>query len=241
MMWLALDTATERASIALGEPGAGADALEENLLGARRHAAVLLPTIQKLLRRSGTGLDDLRGIVLSDGPGSFTGLRVGAAVAKALVHARGLPLWTAPSLLARAAGVARQDALVLAVANALRGEVYAAAYRFNSSGIDIELIPSVRRPDDVVIADLQPDILVGDAPPQIVAVLEQATGERIIGLPQAYPRASRLFDLVGRRGAARQIESVSAWEPVYGRPAEAQARWETAHGRPLPDSVGSTG
>jgi tRNA threonylcarbamoyladenosine biosynthesis protein TsaB len=241
MIWLALDTATEQASVALGEPGAGADALEENLLGARRHAAVLLPTIQALLRRSRAGLDDLRGIVLSDGPGSFTGLRVGAAVAKALVHARGLPLWTAPSLLARAAGVARPDALVLAVANALRGEVYAAAYRFSSSGIDTELMPLVRRPDDLEIASLQPDIVVGDAQPEIVAALEQTTGRPIIGPPQAYPRASRLLDLVGRRGGARQIESVSAWEPVYGRPAEAQARWESAHGRPLPDSVGSTG
>jgi hypothetical protein len=34
---------------------------------------------------------------------------------------------------------------------------------------------------------------------------------------------------------------VAEWEPVYGRPAEAQARWEKAHGRPLPDSVGSPG
>jgi tRNA threonylcarbamoyladenosine biosynthesis protein TsaB len=241
MIWLALDTATEQASVAVGQPGAGADALEENMLGARRHAAVLLPSIQKLLRRAGMGLDDLRGIILSDGPGSFTGLRVGAAVAKALVQARGLPLWTAPSLLARAAGFARPDALVLAVANALRGEVYAAAYRFSSSGIDTELMPSVRRPDDPGIAGLRPDIAVGDAPPQIVAALEQATGRRIIGPPQGYPRASMLLDLVGQPGGARQIESVSVWEPVYGRPAEAQARWESAHGRPLPDSVGSTG
>jgi hypothetical protein len=34
---------------------------------------------------------------------------------------------------------------------------------------------------------------------------------------------------------------VAQWEPVYGRPAEAQARWEMVHGRPLPDSVGSPG
>src|SRR5215210_5627977 len=157
-MWLALDTASDWASVALGKPQEGRTAVEENVQGARRHAAALLPMVQSLLARAGASLDDLRGIVLSDGPGSFTGLRVGASVAKALVHARGLPLWTAPSLLVRAAGVSRQDALILAVANALRGEVYTAAYRFTAGGIRTELIPSVRRPEDIVAFGFQPDI-----------------------------------------------------------------------------------
>src|ERR1700732_2153072 len=161
LMFLALDTATERASLALGIPGA--PTVEESIGGARRHAAALLPAIQSLLRRAGASLDDLRGIALSDGPGSFTGLRVGAAVAKALVHARSLPLWTAPSLLVRAAGVARGNELVLAIASALRGEVYAAAYRFLPEGIQTELVPSVRRPDELVSSTLQPATIVGEA------------------------------------------------------------------------------
>src|SRR5215217_9516376 len=127
LMWLALDTASDWASVAVGEPGAGHRAVEENLLGARRHAAALLPMVQSILSRAGASLDGLRGIVLSDGPGSFTGLRVGASVAKALAYARLLPLWTAPSLLVRAAGLATMNRVVLAVANALRGDVYAAA------------------------------------------------------------------------------------------------------------------
>src|SRR6476646_5741021 len=94
LMWLALDTATDRASIALRHKG---DApIEESISGARRHAASLLPALQALLRRAGWTVDDLEGIALGDGPGSFTGLRVGASIAKALVDARGVPLWTAP-------------------------------------------------------------------------------------------------------------------------------------------------
>jgi tRNA threonylcarbamoyladenosine biosynthesis protein TsaB len=240
-MWLALDTATDRASVAVGRPGAGGDFWEENLTGARRHAAGLLPSIQQLMRRAGVELDALGGVVLSDGPGSFTGLRVGAAVVKALIHAREIPLWSAPSLLVRAAGVAQPDALVLAVSNALRGEVYAAAYRFRSGAIDIELSPSVRRPGDPALVGLQPDIVAGEVPPDIAHLLEQATGQRIIGPPEGSPRASRLLALVGQPGGAGRIEAVRTWEPVYGRPAEAQARWESAHGRPLPDSVGSPG
>ena len=240
-MWLALDTATDRASVALGTPGERSAVVEEHMSGARRHAAAILPLIQELLRRVGSKLEDLQGVALSDGPGSFTGLRVGASVAKALVHARRLPLWTAPSLLVRAAGVARTDALVLAVSNALRGEVYAAAYRFTADAIRTELIPSVRRPADIVAGTLRPDIVVGEAPAPAVALLEQWAGSPVIGPPDGAPQAARLLDLIGRPGGAHEIEAVTHWEPLYGRPAEAQARWETAHGRPLPDSVGSPG
>ena len=240
-MWLALDTATERASVALGTPGAHSSDLEDHVSGARRHAAAILPLIQDLLRRAGSTLDLLQGIVLSDGPGSFTGLRVGASLAKALVHARRLPLWTAPSLMVRAAGVARSDALVLAVSNALRGEVYAAAYRFTAQAIRTELIPSVRRPEDIVAGAMRPDIVVGEAPAAAVDLLQQWVGSPLIGPPDGAPHAARLLALVGRPGGAHEIEAVTHWEPLYGRPAEAQARWETAHGRPLPDSVGSPG
>ena len=238
-MLLAIETATDRASVALGLPGA--DPLEENVAGARRHAAALVPMIQTLLRRAGASLDDVTGIALSDGPGSFTGLRVGASVAKALVQARGLPLWVAPSLLVRAAGAAQADERVLAVAGALRGEVYAAVYRFLPERIHTELAPSVRRPDQLVHGGFTPAVVVGEAPADIIAVLEGWVGRLVIGPPDGSPHATRLLGLVGRAGGARRVDAVSEWEPVYGRPAEAQARWEMVHGRPLPDSVGSPG
>ena len=236
-MWLALDTATDHASLALGVPGAAPT--EEHISGARRHAASLLPALQALLGRAGGSLDDLEGIAVSDGPGSFTGLRVGATVAKALVHARKVPLWTAPSLMVRAAGVARSDGVVLAVSNALRGDVYAAAYRFFPDRIETVLMPSVRRPAELLGGGLAPRVVVGEAPPDILAALESWIGQPVIGTPEGSPRAGQLLNLVGRPGGASQVGSAQDWEPIYGRPAEAQARWEMAHGRPLPDSVGS--
>ena len=236
-MRLALETATDRASVALGTSSAGA--VTGEIGGARRHAAELLPMIDAVLREAGVRLDAVRGIVLSDGPGSFTGLRVGAAVAKALVQARGLPLWIAPSLMVRAAGAARPGATVLAVSDALRGELYAAAYRFEGGAVHTVLAPSVHRPDRLVAGALRPDILVGEAPEPAMRALEQWAGSALIAPPEGAPRARELLGLVGRPGGAARIEAVQGWEPVYGRPAEAQARWETAHGRPLPDSIGS--
>ena len=132
------------------------DAVEEGLTGARRHAAALLPMIEAVLRRRGVTLDQVSGVVVSDGPGSFTGLRVGASVAKALARSRGLPLWTAPSLVVRAAGVAGSDrSRVLAVSDALRGELYAAWSRGSTrrGGIETELGPGVWRPE--ALAELE--------------------------------------------------------------------------------------
>jgi tRNA threonylcarbamoyladenosine biosynthesis protein TsaB len=238
-MRLALETATDRASVALGTTSA--DAVVREIAGARRQAAELLPMIDAVLRQAGARLSDLRGIVLSDGPGSFTGLRVGAAVAKALVQARGLPLWIAPSLMVRAAGVARPGATVLAVADALRGELYAAVYRFDADAVRTLLQPSVHRPDDLAAAAMSPDVIVGEIAAAAEQLLTRWPGCVLIGPPAGLPHARTLLDLVGRAGGALRVEPVAAWQPVYGRPAEAQARWETAHGRPLPDSVGSRG
>lgn len=221
--------------------GAAGDAVEESLVGARRHAGALLPMAQRALARRGIGLDGVEALALSDGPGSFTGLRVGAAVAKALVQARGLPLWVAPSLMVRAAGVASDDgALVLAVTDALRGEVYAGAFRFEPGRVAVELAPAVRRPGDLAGLLPAPALLVGDLPDPVATAIEGWAGRRLVRSPDGAARARSLLDLVGRTGGARRLTEVTSWEPDYGRPAEAQARWETAHGRPLPDPAGGS-
>ena len=235
-MWLALETATDRASVAVGRTAD--DAVEESLTGARRHAAALLPMVEAALRRRGVRLDDVTGLVVSDGPGSFTGPRVGATAAKALARARGLPLRSAPSLMARAAGAARDSALVLAVSDALRGEVYAGAFRFPGGRTVTELAPGVWRPAALADLGLAPDVLVGDVPLAAREALERSTGRRMIASPDGAPRATALIALAAMEGGAREVPDPGEWEPVYGRPAEAQARWEIAHGRPLPDPAG---
>ena len=238
-MRLAIDTATDRASVAARDTGG--PVVERALVGSRRHAAGLLPLIVEVLAAIGGGLEQVTALAVSDGPGSFTGLRVGATVAKALVQARGLPLWTATSLMVRARGVARGGSTVLAVSNALRGELYAAAYRFDGTAVRAVLPASVYRPDDLVTRLAPPDLMVGEAPRAAAETLEAWSAVRLIEPPEGAPHARALLELMDMSGGAVRIVSVRDWAPSYGRPAEAQARWETAHGRPLPDSVGSPG
>lgn len=218
-MWLALDTATDRASVALGGPGLAP--VTGGVVGARRHAAELLPTIERCLAEAGISYAGIEGIVLADGPGSFTGLRVGASVAKALCRARPVPLWVAPSLLVCAAA-GPPDAVVLAVSNALRGDLFAAAYHCTPAAVAEVLAPSVLRPDAVLARVPAPGAIVGPA---------AAT----LGGTPTWPDARVLLDLVGRAGALAHVADPARWEPAYGRPAEAQAQWEAKHGRPLAD------
>ena len=239
MSWLALDTATDRASVALGT--AAADALEETVAGARRHASALLPLVDRLFERAGLSLDDVRGILLSDGPGSFTGLRVGVSVAKALARARRLEVRVAPSLMVRAAAHARPGEITLAVADALRGDLYAAAFRFAADRVETLVPPSVWRPDRLVAETPRPDRIVGDGPAGVLARFADWARLGVVSGAEGLPRAAFLLELRHRDGATRPIASLDLWEPEYGRPAEAQARWELAHGRPLPDSARSAG
>jgi tRNA threonylcarbamoyladenosine biosynthesis protein TsaB len=211
------------------------------LHGSRRHAGALLPLVERLLRRAGSVLCDIDGVLVSDGPGSFTGLRVGASVAKALAHARGVSVATAPSLMVRAARYASRGATVLAVADALRGDIYAAVYHFVPGRVETVLPASVRKPEALAAVAPRPDVIVGDAPAGAIGTLEAWSGRTVAGPPDAWPRAALLFDLARWEGGAAAIADVERWEPDYGRPAEAQARWEQAHGRPLPDSARDTG
>jgi tRNA threonylcarbamoyladenosine biosynthesis protein TsaB len=93
--WVGIETSGNHASVALG--AAGGEVLEEVITGVRQHAREVVPAMARLLNRAGSGPEDVRGIVISDGPGSFTGLRIGATVAKALAHVYHLPLRTASS------------------------------------------------------------------------------------------------------------------------------------------------
>src|SRR2546429_317008 len=103
-MWLALDTATEIASVAAGRPPVAQSGA--HMQGARRHAAEIIRLVDFALSRLSIRPADLEGLVVGDGPGSFTGLRIGWAAAKGLAHEAGLRLPAIPSLLAAPARAA---------------------------------------------------------------------------------------------------------------------------------------
>jgi tRNA threonylcarbamoyladenosine biosynthesis protein TsaB len=232
---LGIETATDRLSVAMSRPDA--PVIERHLDGARRHAAALLPMVAALLEEAGLPLASLRALAIADGPGSFTGLRVGAAAVKALARTNpDMTIWTASSLMVRAAGVAApRGARILVVTSALRGDLYAACYRLDLPGtVETLLPPGLATPES--LHGLAPDLLVADAPEKIVERLASQVEVPSVRGSASLPSAAAMLTLVGPTGGAAPIMALDNWEPIYGRPAEAQVKWEAVHGRALPDS-----
>jgi tRNA threonylcarbamoyladenosine biosynthesis protein TsaB len=228
--WLAIDTATDIASVAIR---AGENTVARSIRGARQHAAQIIPLIEQVLTAASLPLDQVAGIVVGDGPGSFTGLRIGWAVAKGLMH-DGRPLIAIPSLLAaaRSAGVET----VAACYDALRGQVFGAVYAFAGDRVQALVAPQVCTIAELAAATpRQPLLAVGDGAERYREAVREWTGRAPISLETLPPVAGALLDLLDYDGARRALEDPSVAEPVYGRPAEAQVKWEKSHGRPLPN------
>lgn len=235
MITLALDCATDRCTVAAGD---GVRVEAEFVDGARSHAGLVLSLVDQVLDRLGATPADIGRLITGDGPGSFTGLRVATAVAKALVWRRELEWRVTPSLLVRATAHAGTGAsTVMALSDALRGQVYAGAWRFEGEHIS----PIGPSPRAMLPAELrrfgQAEIVVGSVPDGLVAAVEEATGRTVIRGPAALPDARVMLGLADRPGGSSLVEDAGRWEPEYGRPAEAQVVWERTHGRPLDPSA----
>lgn len=129
MKLLAIDTASAQCSVALG---LGTRVLVRDVATAREHAQRVLPMVQALLAEAGTSLRALDGIAFGRGPGSFTGVRIAAAVTQGLALGADLPVLPVSDLRALAAqavrlateGGSQAPQHALACMDARMGEVY---------------------------------------------------------------------------------------------------------------------
>ena len=219
MITLVIDASTYDGDVAV---------LDEDRLLAERRTVMrdalherLMPAVADALDAAGVEIARLGRIVCGAGPGSFTSLRIAASIAKGVAMATDTPLFTVSSLALIAGGTDLAPGRYLAALDALRGEFYVALYEIDGSRVINEVEPA-----RLIAAD-QLEALASSVGASML------TPSDVAGAVRAGPRAravARLRHLVERGGPV----DVSAWEPSYGRLAEAQVRWEAAHGIPLP-------
>lgn len=99
----------------------------------KTHSETLLPMLDEIVKMTGISLSELSAIAVSGGPGSFTGLRIGAASAKGLGLSLDLPLIHVPTLDAMALNIYSSDALIVPIMDARRNQVYTGIYKNNGS------------------------------------------------------------------------------------------------------------
>lgn len=223
---LALETSGRSASVALAR---GAELIEMCALGTQpqRHAAALLPTVDALLTRSGVAPRHLGGVAFSQGPGSFTGLRVAATFVRMLHLATGVPALAVPTLAALATRVvgAAPGTGILALMDARRDQCFAALYE---SGVDGTLRPrgAAELVDPLGLVGLLPRPLtaIGVPATRLSAALA-ALGVEVDAADTPVDAAliaslGREMLLAGRICPAEQIV------PLYVRPPECEEVYE---------------
>ena len=212
---LSIETATPVCSVALHQEGKLLAQAEFHV--DKVHATALTPTIGFLLQQCGLRKQDLAAIAVSKGPGSYTGLRIGVAVAKGLCFTLNVPLIGIETLEAMAWGmvplVAKDQSLICPMLDARRMEVYCAL--FDASGR--RLAPT----QAVVVDESFPNrmfagsnvVCCGDGVDKCKPILQPFRNTYVTNA--VYPLAKSVGALAALRFEQRQFENLVDFEPYY--------------------------
>lgn len=213
-MLVAIDTATEQASLAIHD-GFRVRA-EDTWEAARRHTTELSPRLARAMAQAGVGPKKLSGVAVAKGPGSFTGLRIGMAVAKGLAIAQNLPLIAVPTLdiVASAQGPDRRR--LAAVLQAGRGRIATAFYRWQSSGWQVEEDPFLTTWASLADGMVEPTLFCGEID-HTGAEMIARLGDRAALLPAAWRvrRAGFLAEIGWQRLNHGEVDDLATLTPVY--------------------------
>lgn len=215
--WLGIEAATPVGGIAVVRHGV---LLAEVTLGlTTRHSELLLPAAEFALRAAGVERTLLDGIVVGEGPGSFTGVRIAAATARGLAAALEIPLYAVSSLSAAAAATGVRERAVCALFDARRGEVYAGCYRFADAGVEVLLAP-VAAPLAEVLAQVEAHapVFAGEGAVRYADRLPRAPLPPLL----SPPRAAALVWLHEQAPEQGRVQAVAGWEPSYLRTSGAE-------------------
>jgi tRNA threonylcarbamoyladenosine biosynthesis protein TsaB len=215
-MLLAIDTATRYASTALLDE-AGLIA-EHTWLSGHNHSVEMMPTIAEMLARQRLTPQDLSAVAVAQGPGSFTGLRIGMSIAKGLCLALDLPILAIPTLEIITYAVGDPGGPVLAVLEAGRGRLCVGEYRFE------EGLPVLQGELQLVSAGEwapeadEPVLVAGEVGAAVVErLLAQPNGDNIAiaSLAGSLRRAGYLAELAWERLEAGQSDDLDSLSPIY--------------------------
>jgi tRNA threonylcarbamoyladenosine biosynthesis protein TsaB len=212
--YVAFDTAGQMGSVAVS---CGGDVLSRSILGERgRHAGGLVPAIAEALEEGGVDAEEVSGVVVGEGPGSFTGVRVAAATAKGLVAGWDVPLWAVSSLAAGA--LATLGSGVRYVLFDARGDrVYGACYAVGAAGVETLIPPHGGTLRNVLAGDVPTGaVFMGDGAVRHWGAIEGA-GFQVQGEPAGQPSGDGLIRFLSLHREAPPVADASAWEPRYVR------------------------
>lgn len=215
---IALETATSCCSAALRIDG---EIIERAQVGSNVHSQVLLAMVQELLTLASIKPEQLDAVAVGQGPGSFTGLRIGVGVGQGLAYGSGCPMVGISSLAALALAAAN-DGVVIAGIDARMGEIYWGKYQKADSSV-VQLAPLkvsppnlLSREADLPAADAAQ--LVGNAWPEYWDKFDSEFREsQVLNKEIIYPGAAKLLVLAEQKFQRGDVESAIEFQPIYVR------------------------
>jgi len=230
---LGIDTATKVAGVGIvDETGVLA---ESWLNTGKTHSQRLLPLLDNLLKTADISWDDIYGLAVTIGPGSFTGLRIGIATVQGLAQVLDKPVQGIVSLDALAENLTGVPGLICPILDARKNEVYTALYRYQDN--QIERLSSYRAlAPEVLLKELIPleerVTFLGDGVYVYRDLIENYLRERAFFAPatQNLLRAAVVAGLGLKKFSQGQTGSLFEIKPFYLRPSEAEVKWAKTHG-----------
>jgi len=202
-MLLAIDTSTQ--SIGLSLYNDAQVVAEEIWQAHERHTVELAPAIQDMLRRSALKISQIEVLAVALGPGSFTGLRIGLAVAKGLALALHIPIIGIPSM----------DALV-AVLQAGRGRLAVVWYATMMGRWSAQGEPRVTTASELSASIRKPSLVIGELTTEERQILARKRVNVLLASPaQSLRRPSYLAELAWRRWQANDVDDIIPLSPIY--------------------------
>ncbi|MBP2284090.1 tRNA threonylcarbamoyladenosine biosynthesis protein TsaB [Flavobacterium sp. CG_23.5] len=207
---LNIETATKNCSVAIAKDGITIHCKEIAEEGYS-HAERLHVFIEEVIAEAGINLKDLSAIAVSQGPGSYTGLRIGVSAAKGLCYALDIPLIAIDTLKTLASQVIVKEGLIIPMIDARRMEVYSAIFTPNFE-IKRTILAEVITEDS--FNDLEETIyFVGDCSEKCKTVL---TKDNFIFLDEIkYPSAKEMSLLSFEKYKISDTVDVAYFEPYY--------------------------
>jgi len=207
---LNIETATRNCSVSIARDG-GVITLKEVAESGYSHAEKLHVFIEEALLESQLRFSDLQAIAVSQGPGSYTGLRIGVSAAKGLCYALNIPLIAVDTLQVLASQVQLNEGLIVPMIDARRMEVYSAIYntQFHQvRGVEAQII------DENSFAEYRQNLyFVGDCQSKCQEVLK---AENHFFLTETeFPSAKEMATISHQKFTQNSFEDLAYFEPFY--------------------------
>lgn len=207
---LNLETSTRNCSVSVASNGKTLLCKEVAELGYS-HAEKLHVFIEEVLRETNLHFSDLKAVAVSQGPGSYTGLRIGVSAAKGLCFALNIPMISVDTLHVLATKVGEVDGLIVPMIDARRMEVYSAI--FSNNGEKVRTIQAEVLTESSFEEFDTPLYFVGDCLDKVKTVLKKANFnflEQIV-----FPSANEMSNLSYNQFKDNDFVNVAYFEPFY--------------------------